>query len=472
MGRARPSTDAAVAAVTGLPVRPLWWEAAEARVTRPSVRGEHHADVVIVGAGTTGLWLADYLTEHEPSLRVVVVEAQAVGYGASGRNGGWLSALLPMSIESMAATHPLAQALAMQRAMVATIDEVVARCQAHAIDADIAHGGAITLARSGPQEARLRSDVETAHQLGWSADDVTWLDAAAATARVSASNVRGAMYTRHCAAVHPAKLVRGLAAVVEAKGVVLFERSRVTDIGPGQVRTDDGSVSARFVIRATEAFTSTLPGERRAIAPVYSLMVATEPLSDELITSIGLAGRETFADARRSVIYGQRTADSRLAFGGRGAPYHFASSVSDRHGDDARVHAGLAETLVEMFPQLAGVRFTHRWGGAVGIARDWWCSVGLDQTTGMGWAGGYVGDGLATTNLAGRTLCDLILGRDSELTRLPWVGHRSPRWEPEPLRWLGINAATLLPTSIDRAEARTDQPARWRGWLLDRLAGG
>jgi glycine/D-amino acid oxidase-like deaminating enzyme len=258
---------------------------------------------------------------------------------------------------------------------------------------------------------------------------------------------------------------------VEAAGVRIHEDTRVTEIAPRRVQAETGSVRATHVIRATEAFTSTLPGMRRAVAPIYSLMIATEPLPSAFWEVTGLAHRETFNDARRMVIYGQRTADDRLAFGGRGAPYHFASRIEPAFDRDDRVHAKIRSTLWDLFPQLGDAAVTHRWGGAVGVPRDWWCSVGYDRVTGMGAAGGYVGDGVGTTNLAGRTLAALITGHDSDLTTLPWVGHRSRRWEPEPLRWLGITSMVRLPAGADRFEQRTGRRPRVRDALMNRLTG-
>jgi glycine/D-amino acid oxidase-like deaminating enzyme len=214
------------------------------------------------------------------------------------------------------------------------------------------------------------------------------------------------------------------------------------------------------VIRATEGYTRTLAGERRRVVPVYSLIVATEPLPQTVWDQIGLRRRETFSDHRHLIIYGQRTADDRLVFGGRGAPYHFGSRIRPAYDRDERVFASLRATLVDLFPVLRDAAFTHAWGGALGIARDWTASVGLDRATGLGWAGGYVGDGVSTTNLAGRTLADLVLGRETELTALPWVGHHSRAWEPEPLRWLGINAGLRAMTLADAEETRTGRPSR------------
>ncbi len=255
-----------------------------------------------------------------------------------------------------------------------------------------------------------------------------------------------------------------------AAGVALHEHTRVTRIEPGVVRTERGDVRAPHVVRATEAFTATLPGSTRDVLPVYSLMLATEPLPEEVWAEIGLAARETFNDGRHLIIYGQRTADGRLAFGGRGAPYHFGSRIDPAYDRVDSVHEGLWTTLTELFPAVAGHRVTHRWGGPLGIPRDWYASCGLDRRTGLAWAGGYVGDGVGTSNLAGRTLADLITGTPSELTTLPWVNHRSRRWEPEPLRWLGANGGLAVMNSADVVEARTGRRAR-RAEVFGRLLG-
>jgi glycine/D-amino acid oxidase-like deaminating enzyme len=275
-----------------------------------------------------------------------------------------------------------------------------------------------------------------------------------------ATRVLGATYTPNCAVVHPLRLVRGLARRVESLGVSIFERTRASAVRPGAVLTDHGRVRAGTVVRAAEGYTASLRGQRRRFVPLYSLMIATEPLPPEAWAEIGLSRRETFADLRHMRIYGQRTADDRLAFGGRGAPYHFRSRTRPDFDRDARVHAALREVLVDLFPIVGDYEITHRWGGAIGVPRDWHASVGLDRARGLAWAGGYVGDGVATSNLAGRTLAQLIAGEESELTKLPWVGHRSRAWEPEPLRWLGVNAGRLILTRADRSEARSGKPAR------------
>jgi glycine/D-amino acid oxidase-like deaminating enzyme len=416
--------------------------------------------VAIVGAGFTGLWTALYLARADPSLRIAVVEAEAAGYGASGRNGGWCSALFPSSLGSVAQRSDRAGALALHAAMRETVDEVLRTADDEGIDAQAAKGGTIGLARSAPQWTRAQAEVAEARTWGLGEDDIRLLDEAEATGVLAATRLRGATYTPDCAAIHPGRLVRGLADAVVRRGVALYEQTPATAIAAGRVVTRHGNVRAEHVIRATEGYTRSLEGERRRLVPVYSLIIATEPLPAQVWEQIGLRRRETFSDHRHLIIYGQRTVDDRFVFGGRGAPYHFGSRIRSSYDRVPRVFDGLRDTLVDLFPMVEDAAITHRWGGALGIARDWTASVGLDPTTGLGWAGGYVGDGVGTTNLAGRTLADLVLGHDTDLTRLPWVGHRSRSWEPEPLRWLGINTGLHAMTWADREEARTGRESR------------
>jgi len=438
----------------------LWHDTVDTDWTpRPALAGDTDADVAIVGAGFTGLWTAYYLAEADPTLRIVVLEAETAGFGASGRNGGWCSALFPASLRTLAGPSGREAALAQHRAMRETVDEVMRVATDEGIDAHLAKGGTIALARSRAQWRRARAEVAEARRWDRDEDDLRLLDRREATAVLRGSRTVGATYTPDCAALHPARLVRGLAAAVERRGVTIHERTRVRAIGPGRAHTADGDVRATTVVRATEGYTPSLNGEERRVVPVYSLIIATEPLSPATWDEIGLARRETFTDHRHLIVYGQRTADDRMIFGGRGAPYHLGSRIRPEYDRDEAVFARLYATLVDLFPVLAGTRVTHAWGGALGIARDWWASVGLDRETGLAWAGGYVGDGVSTTNLAGRTLRDLVLGRDTDLTRLPWVGHRSPDWEREPWRWLGINAGLRAMTLADAEESVTRLPS-------------
>lgn len=446
--------------------RPLWWDTApEAPAYRTEV--PQSADVVIVGGGFTGLWSAYYLLEHQPDLSVLVLEAEHVGFGASGRNGGWVSAYWPVGPQAIAARHGRQATLDMMAAVRATVDEVGDRCAAEGIDAGFAKGGALSLIRNQAQEVRARAEVT--HSDDWGLGTV-WLDRDQARERLDSPTALGATLNPNCARVHPRRLVNGLAATVDRRGAVICEGVRVTRISRGVVVTEDGRrISARHVLRATEAWTARLPRHERDIAPVYSMMIATEPLTDEQWAAIGLREREVWGDQGHVVIYGQRTVDNRIAFGGRGAPYHFGSVIEPRFDQEPAVFADLTRVLRTILPQLADVAITHTWGGPLGIARDWHPSVGYHD--GVGWAGGYVGDGVAATNLAGRTLADLVLDRRTPLTTLPWVDHRSPRWEPEPLRWLGVNAGLRAAHLADAEERRTGRPARL-GAVLDRLTGG
>ena len=449
----------------------LWHDTADDDwAPRPGLPGDRDVDVAVVGAGYTGLWTAYYLALADPSLRIAVLEREVAGFGASGRNGGWCSALFPASVSWLAGRYGAERAVGQHRAMQHAVDEVGRAAAEEGIDCGFAKGGTVTASRTPTQLERARAEVAEARRWGFGEDDLVLLGAAEAGDRLAARDVLGATYTPHCAAIHPARLVRGLARAVERRGATVHEQTDVVRIEPGVVTTDRGRVRADVVVRATEGFTAQLPGLRRALAPVYSLMIATEPLPEQVWARIGLAGRETFTDQRHLVVYGQRTQDGRLAFGGRGAPYHFGSRIRPEQDREPDVFAALHRVLVDLLPATEGAAVTHSWGGPLGIARDWCASVGLDRRTGLAWAGGYVGDGVSTTNLAGRTLADLVLDRDSDLVRLPWVNHRSPRWEPEPLRWLGVSAALAMMTGADAEERRTGRPSR-RAALLGRVLG-
>lgn len=449
----------------------LWWDQLPGPIgVRPALPGDVEVDVAVVGGGLTGLWAAHYLVEADPTLRIAVLEREVVGFGASGRNGGWCSALFAASAERLDRQAGPGSGRAMRLAMEATVDEVGRVLADLGVECGYAKGGTVVLARNPAQLQRAREQVLLARQGGVGEDGLALLTADEASAMVGATGVLGGTFTPHCAAVDPVRLGRSLADALERRGVAIYEQTDVRAIRPGAVVTARGTVRTGVAIRATEGYSVELRGEARTLAPVYSLMIATEPLPDTFWSGAGLSRRQTFSDFRHLIIYGQRTADGRMAFGGRGAPYHFGSAIRAGFDHDDRVHRSLRQTLVELFPALDGVDITHRWGGPLGIPRDWFPSVGYDRQRATAWAGGYVGDGVSTTNLAGRTLRDLILGRRTELTSLPWVGHRSRRWEPEPLRYLGINAGLRLASASDRAEERTGR-ATWRTKALERWLG-
>ena len=449
----------------------FWWASLGGMPpARDPLPGPLEADVAIVGGGYTGLWTAWYLKQAAPELRIVVLEREQAGFGASGRNGGWLSGLLAGLREAWARRHGRDAVVRAQRAMFETVDEVAAWCDAEDVDCDLVRGGTLDVATSVPALRRLQRHLAWERSWGFGEDDWVGLSERDLADRVAVAGARGALFTPHCARVHPAKLVRGLADAAARAGVEIFERTPVTEIRPRLAVTPRGDVGARWVVRATEGYTPGLAGERRAVVPLNSAMVVTEPLGEDFWAATGWDGAETLRDAAHAYCYLQRTADGRIAIGGRGIPYRFGSRT-DRGGEIAtQTVEQLRERLARLFPAAAGARLEHGWAGVLGVARDWCPSVGADASTGVAWAGGYVGDGVSTTNLAGRTLRDLLLGRDSELTRLPWVGHRSRGWEPEPLRWLGIHGVYALYRAADRMEERTQRPSRLAA-VADRVAG-
>jgi glycine/D-amino acid oxidase-like deaminating enzyme len=305
---------------------------------------------------------------------------------------------------------------------------------------------------------------EVASSAAWG-DDMTWRPARAGDAVGSA----GVAWTPDCARVQPAALVRGLAAALEARGVRIAEHTPVSSWDRGRVVTSRGTVTAGAVVIAVEGYGAQLEQTKRRILPLYSLMIATAPLPASAWEHIGLEHGQTFSDYRHLLVYGQRTADDRLAFGGRGARYHWGSAITPGYDRVPRVFEHLRRALVDLFPVFAEIPVTHTWGGPLGVPRDWCASVTWDGHVGS--AGGYVGDGLSTTNLAGRTLADLVRGESTALTALPWVNHRSPDWEPEPLRFLGANAGLVATDLADREEALTGRPSV-AARLMAPLTGG
>lgn len=430
---------------------------------RASLSGDSSVDVAIVGGGLTGLWTAYYLLTRDPGLRVAVLEKSIAGFGASGRNGGWCSALFPASTTALERRHGLPAALAMRQAMIDTVDEVGRVAKAEGIECDFLKGGTLGYVRSHPQLVRAHAEVvEAAH---YGVDKVDFVNDPLGPAGMLA-----ATFDPACARLHPAKLVRGLADTVERLGGMIYEQTEVLDWASGSVVTTHGTVTAATVVLATEGYGSTLPKTHRRILPLYSLMIATEPLSDETWREMGIEHGQTFADYRHLLIYGQRTADNRFAFGGRGARYHWGSSIRSEYDRVPQVFEHLQKTLVDLFPQVADAQITHRWGGPLGVPRDWHAHASFDSATRIASAGGYVGDGLSTTNLAGRTLADLITGRETDLTRLPWTNHHSPSWELEPLRFIGSNLG-LLAMEIADAEERLTKRRSLAAKLMAPLTG-
>jgi glycine/D-amino acid oxidase-like deaminating enzyme len=451
----------------------FWWRSLGGPPPlRAALRESLEADVAIVGAGYTGLWTAYYLKRAQPSLRVAVLEAQRSGYGASGRNGGWVTGSFSGAPRAYGGDVAYA---ALRRAMHETVDEVARVLHEQSIDADFVKGGHLAVALDGAQEQHLRAHVRELRELGFGEADVRELSGDELRERVRVDGARMATFSPHAARVHPAKLAAGLAAAVERLGVTIYEQTPVGEIRPGEARTTAGGVRARWVVRATEGYTRSLAGMRRRLVPVNSSMIVTEPLAASVWEEIGWRGAEVLDDGAHVFVYLQRTADGRIAIGGRGVPYRFASRT-DGDGSTARATVdSLRAKLRAMFPALGGVGIDHAWSGVLGVGRNWCASVGADAGSGQAWAGGYAGEGVAAANLAGRTLRDLLLdprsvGERTALGELAWVGHRARRWEPEPLRWLGIRGVYALYRRADRIEHRDGRASRL-GRVVDAVSG-
>lgn len=442
---------------------------------RPSLEESLEVDVAIVGAGYTGLWTAYYLKRRAPQLRVAIVEAETAGFGASGRNGGWLMGNL-LGEDGLLAGLPPERRRAGYDLLHGIPDEVARVLQEEGIDCDYRKGGVLYCAARYPeQERRLRAYLHDLYAEGLDESDYRWLTPQELDQQLRIPGSYGAIHSPHCATIQPARLARGLARAVERLGVRLFEKSRVLHWQRGLLRTERGELRAEWIVPAVEGYAASLPPLGHYQLPVQSLLVATEPLPSSVWAEIGLERGQAFSEFSRQVTYGQRTADDRLAFGARGG-YRFGGKLrSDFSLDDEEV--GLRRYLFgELFPLLKDARISHTWGGNLGMARRFRPHMLLDRASGIALSGGYGGEGVGASNLGGRTLAALILGEDSELLRQPWVLGERPldslaRWEPEPCRWLGYNAIIRSFVHEDRVLA-DPHSAPWRRSLAQTLAAG
>jgi len=441
--------------------RSLWLQEALAGAEdQPPLRGDVRADVCIVGGGFTGLWTAYELCRADPRLEVVVLEREVAGFGASGRNGGWVVGALSGAREQWAERGGRAGALALERAIQETVDEIGRAVERERIECGFVKGGSLVVAQTEPELERVRAHVEADRAWGLEERDSVLLDAAQLGERVRVQGARGASFTPHCARVQPARLVRGLAEAAERAGAVVYEQTPVLAVEPHLARTPFGDVRARWVVRATEGYSVGLPGLRRAVAPINSSMIVTEPLGADAWAELGWQQAETMLDGRHLYAYLQRTPDDRIAIGGRGIPYRFGSKT-DREGPPAeRTVWELRARLRDLFGAAADVPLAGAWHGVLGVTRNWLPAVGVDRKTGLAWAAGYAGEGVAASNLAGRTLRDLLLGERTPLTELPWVSPPARPWEPEPFRYLGIRAVHGLYAAADASERRTGRRSR------------
>jgi glycine/D-amino acid oxidase-like deaminating enzyme len=424
---------------------------------RPALARDETVDVAILGGGYSGLWTAYYLLRANPGLSVAVIEQQFCGYGASGRNGGWCSPRYPMLVDELEKHFGTEAARATIRAQHAVIDDIAAIIAEEAIEAHFNPGGMLSVARTPRQLAALQATYASYVRLGL-AEDTRMISADESRALIDVAGVVGAMKTGAGASIHPLRLARGLARAVEARGGRIYESTTVTGVRPGRsalLETAGGVITARrAVVLAGEAYLAGLPAYHRQLLPMSSMIVATAPLDAATWDAIGWQGYESLSSGAYTKDYLTRTRDGRVLFGSRGAPYHFGSAMPEAALAQAALYGPIIANLRQWFPVLRDVPITHAWGGYLGVPRDGMPSVHYDPATGIANAFGYTGRGVATTALAGRALAGLIAGVPEYVPDLPMLRAPGPKWEMEPLRWIGVRYIQNAFARIDAADFR------------------
>jgi glycine/D-amino acid oxidase-like deaminating enzyme len=465
-------TSAHRAAYAGAAVRPFWLDEREGGVVRPAPQpalvGEAAADLCIVGGGFTGLWAAVLAKEDDPDRDVVLLEGETCGFGGSGRNGGFCVASL---------THGLANGHARFSDELATLERLglenhaglVADVERLGIDCDLEHTGEMNVVLDA---ARVPALEEEAALLRAHGHVVEVLDRRAAREAVHSDVVQGAIWDRTGASlVHPGKLALGLRAAALRAGVRIHEHTpasglRETDAGV-EVLCPQGRVRARRVVLGTNAFAPLVPEIGRYVVPVYDYVLVTEPLTPQQRASIGWEGRQGIGDDLNQFHYYRLTADDRILWGGYDAVYRYGGPVGPQHDEDDDVFARLSQHFFTQFPQLQGVRFSHRWGGAIDTCSRFSVFFGTAHRGRVAYAAGYTGLGVAATRFGARVALDLVDARDTEATRLRYVREKPRPFPPEPLRSVGI--------AITRNRMAAEDRSGRRGlWLraLDRLGLG
>ncbi len=430
----------------------FWLGAAPYQENR-NLEEDIRADVAIVGAGFTGLSTAWHLRQADPSLRVVVLESNVVGYGASGRNAGFVTTLMGLTLKTTARRFGKENARKAHDFAVRAVRHVGELVEQQGIDCDYEKNGELTVATNPAQVDRLQDEIRFAEELG--VEGVRWLDEQELRAEVNSPVYLGAKAEQECALLNPVKLVRGLKDLAEGVGAVIYENTPVeaVHLKPRiRLETPLGSVAAEKVVFATNAYTQHFPRLHSKALPMFTYVVLTEPLTPEQLSPIGWQHRQGIGDARNLIRYYRLTVDNRLVFGGEGTVYYYGGRVdADRHQP---TFERLERSLVEIFPSLAGARITHRWGGPVSVPVDFFPAMGyLGRDRRLVYSLGCVGQGVALTNMAGRVLRDLVREDETELTDLFFVNRRVIPLPPEPLRFVmvqGIRRALALQDDWER----------------------
>ena len=424
------------------------------------LEGEMRADVVIVGGGFSGLWTAYHLLKDDPGMTVVVIEGSAVGYGASGRNGGFAMTLIHRGLKELVAAVGAEQAKALHLAAEEAIDVIGRVCEAEKIDADLQPNGLLTISSSPLQDEILRGEVETAGRLGLSG--IEFLEEQAIRSCVHSETFRCAVRERSCTLLNPARLVRGLKRAVIGAGGRVFEQTPMERLentsGGVRVVTPKGAIEAQRALLAANAYSSRIPSLERYVLPFYSYILLSRPLSDEQWARVGWQGREGMEDRRTFLHY---------MWAGRDAPYR-PNGPDPKYDRDERIFKRLQETFAWTFPQLSDVEFEYRWGGPIGVTGSFLPCAGWLEEKRVAYAFGFVGHGVAITNLVAMAMRDLILERDTDRVRLAIIGRKPVNMGPRLLRDPLVRLSTAHSLRQDDAGGSTKQPLLLR--LLQRLS--
>lgn len=421
----------------------FWEEGRERRETAAPLAGDASADVAIIGAGYTGLATAYHLKAADPSLDVAVLETQIAGFGASGRNAGFVMTLFGASIAHVKAKHGAERVREAHLYMEQAIDALEAMVAEHDIDCDWQRSGFLKVATTPAYEKRIRAEVELFQSLGLKG--MEWIEPEQVADRVRSPTFGGASWEPGCGLLNPVKWVDALRRLAVGKGARLYEHTRVTRVhkegGRYRIVTPNGTLTADKVVLATNGYTHLMPGMRSKQLPAFAYIVVTEPLSDDQLASIGWQGREGLEDARNFMHFYRLTPDNRILVGGGPGLVPFAGRLN--HDASPKAWAHLEDFITTTFPTLKGIRITHRWGGAFSVTSDSIPQVGSLDCGGIVYSIGCTGHGVAMTHMNGRILRDLVLERQTELTDLWFVGRRSFPLPPEPFRSIGTKSVTL-----------------------------
>jgi glycine/D-amino acid oxidase-like deaminating enzyme len=430
--------------------------------------GPDSADLVVVGGGYLGLWTALLAKERDPSRDVLLLEGATCGHAASGRNGGFCEASLTHGFGNGLARWPRETDVltAMGRENLDGLERTI---EQHGIDCDFVRAGSLAVATQPHQVQGLREEYDEtrAHGMG-----TTWLDADQVRERVDSPTFLAGVHDPDAAILEPARLAWGLRAACLSLGVRIAEQTPVTGLScigrAVAVRTGAGSVGARQVVLATNAYPSLLRRLRLMTVPVYDYALMTEPLTVEQRDAVGWRGREGVSDAGNQFHYFRTTRDGRILWGGYDAIYHFGSGLEDEYEQRAETHEVLAHNFFTTFPQLEGLSFSHTWGGVIDTCTRFTAFYGTAMGGRVGYALGFTGLGVGATRFAGDVLLDLLAGADTPRTRLDMVRSRPLPFPPEPLRWLGIEATRR---SLARSDANGGKENLWLR-AMDKLGLG